>query len=80
VKKSRRSKKEGTNGLSGLDDSHSESRLESESDSVVDISLPLRSIDSSGLGVVEGVASSVWREEEEGNESAITPLRPSRYR
>lgn len=50
---------DGDDGLAGLDDAHGEGRLESESDSVVDVGLPLGSVDASGLGVVEGVASSV---------------------
>lgn len=41
-------------GLSGLDDAHSEGRLESEADSVVNVGLPLGRVDASGLGVLQG--------------------------
>lgn len=49
----------GNDGLSRLDEAESKTLLETESDSVVDVGLPLLGGDASGLLVEEGVASSV---------------------
>lgn len=40
-------------GLTGLDDTKLEGRLETESDSVVDVGLPLGRLDATGLSVLE---------------------------
>lgn len=49
----------GNDGLVGPDDTHIESVLQSIPDSVVDVDLPLSGGDTSRLGVVDGVDTSV---------------------
>lgn len=49
----------GNDGLVGPDDAHVQSVLQSIPDSVVDVDLPLGGGDTSGLGVVDGVDTSV---------------------
>jgi hypothetical protein len=50
---------DGNDGLVGPDDTHVQSVLQPIPDSVVDVDLPLSGGDASGLGVVDGVDTSV---------------------
>lgn len=50
---------DGNDGLVGPDDTHVESVLQSIPDSIVDVDLPLGGGDTSGLGVVDGIDTSV---------------------